>query len=37
MVRKSLHMLLDKGAVRFYLSHGKSFGREAVEQALRNL
>ncbi len=37
MIRTSLRMLLDKGAVRFYLSHGKSFEREAVEQALRKL
>ncbi len=37
MVRTSMRMLLDKGATRFYLSHGKSFGREDIEQALRML
>ena len=37
LIRASLRMLLDKGATRFYLSHGKSFGRKEVEQALGKL
>lgn len=36
-IRTSLRMLLDKGATRFYLSHGKAFGRDRVEAALRKL
>ena len=37
MIRTGVRMLLDKGATRFYLSHGKSFGREDIVRALETL